>query len=237
MNPSLSSIKPFYDKLLNHQNDRYRSFNHCYSYFKNMDNEYIDETVSMLHLGFYLASWGMYRGSSFLIQKDYKIFKPVIQKLFENQYLDLKNLDEKLNKNNYKEMAALTFSLHEKIQEILETERLKYYEYKNKNSPKAKISSTLTTKILMGTLGCIPAYDRFFQSGIKAYNDNNKPNLIQNFSVNSINKIYHFAVKNKDDLLNIQSELIEETGYKYPLMKLIDSYFWLIGYNLELKFL
>ena len=26
----------------------------------------------------YLSSWGMYRGSSFLLQKDYKIHKPII---------------------------------------------------------------------------------------------------------------------------------------------------------------
>ena len=29
------------------------------------------------------------------------------------------------------------------------------------------ISATLITKILMGTLGCVPAYDRYFIDGIK----------------------------------------------------------------------
>lgn len=230
MNPFLSSAKPFYIKSKEHQNDRYLSFNHCYSYFNNFNNEYTDEAleVAMLHIGFYLASWGMYRGSSFLLQKNYKIFEPIIQKILDNEYRDLRNLDEKLNKENCKELAKLTFSLHQDLQNILQDERKKYYEYIKKDSPKAMISSTLTTKILMGTLGCIPAYDRFFKLGIKAYNANNKVHLVQNFSVNSINKMYLFAIENKENLLIIQSELIKETGYKYPLMKIIDSYFWSI---------
>ena len=32
-----------------------------------------------LQLAFYLASWGMYRGSSFLIQKDYRVHIPVVR--------------------------------------------------------------------------------------------------------------------------------------------------------------
>ena len=30
-----------------------------------------------------------------------------------------------------------------------------------------ELSDTLITKILMGTLGCVPAYDRYFIAGIK----------------------------------------------------------------------
>lgn len=230
MNPPLSSVKTFYTKSKDHQNDRYLSFNHCYSYFNRLNNEYTDEAleIAMLHIGFFLASWGMYRGSSFLLQKDYIIFEPIIQKILDNKYRDLRNLDEKINKENYIELAQLTFSLHQDLQEILNNERKKYYTYIDKDSPEAMISCTLTTKILMGTLGCIPAYDRYFKLGIKAYNDNNKDKLVQKFSLNSINKIYLFAIENKEELLSIQSELIEDTGYKYPLMKIIDSYFWSI---------
>ena len=68
-----------------------------------------------LQLAFYLASWGMYRGSLFLLQKDYKVHIPVV----------------------------------------------KEQELKN------QLSFTLITKILMGTLGCVPAYDRYFIAGIK----------------------------------------------------------------------
>lgn len=33
---------------------------------------------------------------------------------------------------------------------------------------KNNLSDTLITKILMGTLGCVPAYDRYFVSGIRS---------------------------------------------------------------------
>lgn len=231
MNPPIEKLLPFYTKLKNHNNDRYRSFNHCYSYFKSLKIEQYDESLelAMLHLGFYLASWGMYRGSSFLIQKDFKIYKPIIETIFNDEYIELRNLDNNLNINNYKELAELTFKLHKDLQIKLNIERKNYFNYINKPNPKNNISSTLTTKIMLGILGCTPAYDRYFKSGIKEYNKVNNSKLIQNFSMNSIAKTYQFAIDNKLELLNIQSEIFEETNYKYPIMKLIDSYFWSIS--------
>ncbi len=46
-----------------------------------------EETIDMLalHLGFYLASWGMYRGSSFLLQKDYKVHVPIVKIIINNE--------------------------------------------------------------------------------------------------------------------------------------------------------
>src|ERR1700724_165165 len=50
--------------------DRDRSWEHCYRYFRSADASTIrkDHDQAALQLGFYLASWGMYRGSSFLLQ-------------------------------------------------------------------------------------------------------------------------------------------------------------------------
>ena len=39
-----------------------------------------------LHLAFYLASWGMYRGSSFLLQKDYKVLVPIVEEVLKPEY-------------------------------------------------------------------------------------------------------------------------------------------------------
>lgn len=36
--------------------------------------------------------------------------------------------------------------------------------------PKNKLSDTLITKVLMGALGCVPAYDRYFIMGVKHQN-------------------------------------------------------------------
>lgn len=56
---------------------RYASFDYCYNYFQefyeNNNTKALasKENIQMscLHIGFCLASWGMLRGSSFLLQK------------------------------------------------------------------------------------------------------------------------------------------------------------------------
>ena len=76
----INSSKKFYECLNNDENCGYRSWEHCYSHFmrsrgqKNVDYDYLS-----LQLSFYLASWGMYRGSSFLLQKDYKVHIPAVK--------------------------------------------------------------------------------------------------------------------------------------------------------------
>jgi type IV secretory pathway VirB6-like protein len=82
-------VLSFYDKLSKHSNDRFRSFEHCYLFFKklNRDGSFAQHKErAMLHLGFYLASWGMYRGSSFLLQYDYNIYSPIVDILFKKKY-------------------------------------------------------------------------------------------------------------------------------------------------------
>ena len=80
----------FYNKLREDENGRYKSWEYCYKVFhdahisSNIDDNYID--YLSLHLSFYLASWGMYRGSSFLLQKDYKVHKPVITEILKEDY-------------------------------------------------------------------------------------------------------------------------------------------------------
>ena len=86
----INSSKKFYECLNNDENCRYRSWEHCYSHFmrsrgqKNVDYDYLS-----LQLSFYLASWGMYRGSSFLLQKDYKVHIPAVKELLNEKYDNL----------------------------------------------------------------------------------------------------------------------------------------------------
>lgn len=247
MHPELSELENFYKKLSNHNNDRYRSFEHCYLYFSKLKENLINENIkyidlnyeqkekAMLHLGFYLASWGMYRGSSFLLQKDYNVYRKIIEIIFDDKYNDLWNIDENLMIENISNFCELSFSLHQELQNAFEKERREYFDYVGKPLPRGRVSSILTTKIIMGTIGCLPAYDRFFKSGIKHYNDSNNVKLIQLFSQNSIKKIYEFCVDNKKELIKIQKDISKYSKVRYPLFKLIDSYFWQIGYRQDSK--
>jgi hypothetical protein len=59
---------------------RYTSFDYCYNYF-HPDNRSKtgDMEKSCSVLGFYLASWGMLRGSSFLLEKSVKHYEKTVQ--------------------------------------------------------------------------------------------------------------------------------------------------------------
>ncbi len=69
-------ILSFHHQLQSDNNHRYKSWEHCFKYFSQGK---LDEDIACLHLAFYLASWGMYRGSSFLLWKDYLVHREVVQ--------------------------------------------------------------------------------------------------------------------------------------------------------------
>lgn len=75
-------------------NGRGKSWEHCYFHFITArDKHDKDFDYLSLHLSFYLASWGMYRGSSFLIQRDYRIHIPAVVELLSSKYDQLAGID------------------------------------------------------------------------------------------------------------------------------------------------
>ena len=211
-------VLTYYNETIKDENGRYKSWEHCHSYFlknrKNVNKEIID--VMCLHLAFYLASWGMYRGSSFLLQKDYKVHYDVVKEILNERYNSLWNIDcEGLTKENN---LNLIFEISEKIREI--------YIGKRKNLDGLEdVSEILISKILMGTFGCVPAFDRFLKSGIKLKNVG-----IQKYNKKSLMELVYFYKTNEQDFNECRIE-INQNGVEYPEMKLVDMYFWQIGYD------
>ena len=212
-----SSVK-FYDTLKKDENGRYRSWEHCYSNFINArDNKNAELDYLSLQLAFYLASWGMYRGSSFLLQKDYKIHIPVVKELLKEEYDPLAGIDcvELKREENQRLLGNVNAFLDEYYSNI----RGEVKNIKVRN----QLSSTLITKILMGTLGCVPAYDRYFISGIK------KQKVASgNYNMKSIGQLVDFYESNIVELENIRKDM-KVNGMAYPQMKILDMAFWQIG--------
>ncbi|MFN8487174.1 MAG: hypothetical protein U0350_06240 [Caldilineaceae bacterium] len=79
------NILRFYHEIPNDPHHRYRSWEHCYKYFQkiHLQRQEFDLDLATLNLAFYLASWGMMRGSSELLQKDYKVHTKVVQELLK----------------------------------------------------------------------------------------------------------------------------------------------------------
>lgn len=212
-----SSVK-FYDTLKKDENGRYRSWEHCYSNFINArDNKNAELDYLSLQLAFYLASWGMYRGSSFLLQKDYKIHIPVVKELLKEEYDPLAGIDcvELKREKNQRLLKKINAFLDEYYSNI--RDEVKNIKVRN------QLSSTLITKILMGTLGCVPAYDRYFISGIK------KQKVASgNYNMKSIGQLVDFYESNIVELENIRKDM-KVNGMAYPQMKILDMAFWQIG--------
>lgn len=212
-----SSVK-FYDTLKKDENGRYRSWEHCYSNFINArDNKNAEWDYLSLQLAFYLASWGMYRGSSFLLQKDYKIHIPVVKELLKEEYDPLAGIDcvELKREENQRLLENINAFLDEYYSNI--RDEVKNIKVRN------QLSSTLITKILMGTLGCVPAYDRYFISGIKK-----QKGASGNYNMKSIGQLVDFYESNIVELENIRKDM-KVNGMAYPQMKILDMAFWQIG--------
>lgn len=185
-------------------NHRFLSWEHCYSFFLNNKENLKDDAsidLATLNLAFYLASWGMYRGSSFLLQYDYKIFIPIIKELFkENKFNDL------YEKPDWDKTQNAVNIITEK-------------------PPFDKSTETLITKILMGIFGCVPAFDRFFKEGYKIFQGKNI-----SFNNKGFEKILEIYQK-LDEKYWEKFKLTSHLNLSYPKMKIIDMAFWQYGFD------
>ena len=220
----ISAAQTFYDDARASENGRSRSWEHCYRVFQDARTDpSADYDYLSLHLAFYLASWGMYRGSCFLLQKDYKVHTPIVEEILKPEYdclfglacTDVRNSDvwEQYTKL-YDKIAAYFDPIREKV------------AGRKRTTP---VSPVLITKILMGTLGCVPAYDRFFQDGVAKYKV-----TTQEYSVKSVLRLVDFYEAHNDRLEEARRGMQCE-DLTYPQMKLLDMGFWQVGYDQETK--
>jgi len=142
-----NSVLSFYNDAKNPEH-RYHSFDYCYDAFARIlaiDSPSEDDIdIMALNLGMYLASWGMYRGSSELLQSySYKVHIGAVRILLDKKYRKL----YKLSPTNYTgENISLILEVFDKL-------------FEHYNLKRVSPTDTLITKILLGTLGCTMALD------------------------------------------------------------------------------
>ena len=216
----INAAQTFYDDARANENGRSRSWEHCYRVFRDARTDPSpDYDYLSLHLAFYLASWGMYRGSSFLLQRDYKVLSPIVEKVLKPEYdclfglacTDLRNDDVQTQLTNVYNDIANDFGPVRNQVAGREVE-----------SP---VSQVLITKILMGTLGCVPAYDRFFGIGAK-YLGLEK----DTYQKKSLRELVDFYEAHNDRLEDARRGMRTE-DLTYPQLKLLDMGFWQIGFE------
>ena len=187
--------------------ERYASFDFCYNYFYSFSKEKRlpelanDKNLqtSCLQLGFYLASWGMMRGSSFLLEKSVRNFRDLITCISKTD----SHLWE-IDVDNYND---------DNIGCLLDCKTKIISSLGEENNP----SDILISKIMLGVFANVPAFDTYFRKSLKVYSFNKK----------SLLKIKDFYEDNKDVFDSYQIHTFdflssEETDIVYTKAKLID---------------
>ena len=209
------------------ENHRDRSWEHCYlafgEYFKQNKEEptACEKDYLCLHLAFYLASFGMYRGSSFLFNRDYKVHIEAINEIMKPEYKKLRAVkcEDYINDESLiKDLLSLSSKLRDIYNNIKNS-------VKNKDAVKNPVSEMLITKILMGTFGCVPAFDRFFIKcarcvGIKSSGVYKKDSLI---------RIAEYYRDNGNVFEKLRNDVSERLGTDYPQMRILDMCFCTTG--------
>lgn len=188
-------------------NERYASFDYCYNYFytfykENQISEIAsDENIQMscLHLGFYLASWGMMRGSTLLIEKSVRYLKELVIAISKMDpifwEIDVDKYDDK------------------NIQLLLDCKEIINKALVGEKDP----TDTLITKIMLGVFASVPAFDQYVSKSLG----------VSKLNKNSLEKIGRFYDQNKEIIDNYDIHTYdfltgEETDIIYTKAKIID---------------
>lgn len=204
-------------RTISSDDHRYLSFDYCYNYFSTNNGNVIlsDMEKSCAILGFYLASWGMLRGRSFLLQKNYNYFVPLIKYI-----ANMERTNWKIQPSEYVDKFDLIKKMYDNISEKVIEDN--------------KRGIVLITKIMLGVFGIVPAFDKYFckcfKNGISRFTSFNKDSLevIQNFYLK--NQVEIDGLSNRiytKDFINKQNQ------FKYPKAKIIDMYGFEVGKQKE----
>ncbi|EMR74694.1 hypothetical protein MBGDF03_01050 [Thermoplasmatales archaeon SCGC AB-540-F20] len=202
-------------------NERYASFDYCFNYFQSFKEKNNIEEISnndnvensCLQLSFYLASWGMFRGSSYLLSKSIKYFEPLVKNIsrFNNTIWEI-DVDRYNNDKN--------------LDLLIECKKMIYGSFNNWTGA----SDTLISKIMLGVFGNIPAFDNYFAKGFNMYS----------LCKRNLRKIYDFYIIEENNrvidkycntIYTIEFKSSRPTSYTYTRAKIIDMIGFVEGYN------
>ena len=192
-------------------NPRYASFDHCFNYFREHWEK--GQTASLasksgmqlscLHLGYYLASWGMFRGKAALLQHNSRALLPAVEMIANAPPIMWTTDVVDYDKN--------------RIEAIL-----KFKDTLKKAVPGGH-SDTLTSKIMHGVFGCVPAFDTNFRKGFH----------VPSFSPSALIKVHDYYNKHKEIIEDSRAYTIGFDGVptkrRYTQAKVIDMIFFIEG--------
>lgn len=194
---------------------RYASYDHCFNYFQKYRSRPATLTgigqrqLSCLHLGYYLASWGMFRGKAALLQHSSRALLPAVELITEAPSriwtTDAEDYDER------------------RISELIE-----FKKALSKVIPGGR-SGTLTSKVMLGVFGCVPAFDRYFCEGFE----------VSGFRRKGLLKVRDYYMRHEKTIEACRELTIdfdgEKTEIRYTQAKIIDMIFFVEGQDIAIR--
>ena len=216
----IDAAQTFYDDARRDENGRSLSWEHCYRVFRDARTDPSpDFDYLSLHLAFYLASWGMYRGSCFIFHKDYKVHTPIVEEILKPEYDCLFGLACTDVRND--DVWAQLMKLSDDVAKH-------FWPIRNEVAGRvvgSQVSQVLITKTLLGTLGCVPAYDTFFGIGAEYLGLEEK-----DYNEDSLRELADIYEEHNDRLEEARRGM-RVGDLTYPQMKLLDMGLWQIGFE------
>jgi len=191
---------------------RYASFDYCYRYFRDTPGEQLIQEMerSCLALGFYLASWGMFRGKSSLLQRSAEHYIPIVQYVAE-QPTETWDLD----------VCTCDSAGIDRLRDI-------YQDIRSRMVGAETAHLTLVTKVMLGVFGVVPAIDRYFGDAFREISPNAK---FRTFGRVSLEALQDFYQANKPAIERARAESMvlsfpdtEGTKLHYTRAKILDMY-------------
>jgi hypothetical protein len=203
-------LKAYLDKR--EPNARYTSFDYCFNYFQShreqgkLPNLLRGDALqlSCLHLGFYLASWGMLRGSSELLKRSVRTFIPPV-----NAIADAPAAIWEMDAHLYADGSCpIVFETARQIEAALPD----------------GASDILVTKVMLGTFGCVPAFDTYFKKGFR----------VSTFGRKALRKVGEFYTANaklidRNRVHTLEFDSGATSQRRYTRAKVIDMIFFVAG--------
>lgn len=214
---------------------RGRSFDYCYNYFRTNTGVQLTKDIekSCLAIGFYLASWGMFRSRGFIWTKSVKCFEPLIEFISKSKTdsaiwdLDLDNY----NPENIQKICNLYDEIYDVLKmKIFNNELSEQLPSHTVHSP----SKTLVTKIMLGVFGSVPAFDTNFNKFLEDLSNGKRG--LNSFNAETLDFISQFYCANETVINNLSdsTQTIDFkngklTGLRYTKARIIDMYGFIIG--------
>ena len=198
--------------LYNQSYPRAQSYDDCHNEFvqkrKNISNS---QTLNLLSVNLYacLASWGMVSRKSLLMQHNYQVLTDAVKIVCNSKYdwlVDVDVYSSSFNEANY-------------ICDVIKIKNLLLSAF-SQPAP----SETLISKIMLITLGCIPAYDSKVKATMRQQNI--KPIL----DCQGMVDIIEFAKQYKNEITAqmkiYNNQKINNVMINHSVMKYVDAILW-----------